>query len=68
MTIDAYTVNKVTGNMPAVDRNRNKEQWPHLRNIDIPSSSEKPIVDMLMGLDYADILNTIEERRGKQQD
>ena len=68
MTINAYTVNKVTGNMPVVDWNRYKEQWPHLRNIDFPSSSEKPIVDMLIGLDYADILYAIEERRGKPGD
>ena len=33
MKLNAYTVNKVTGDMPVVDWNHYKEQWPHLRNI-----------------------------------
>ena len=68
MKINAYTVNKVTGNMPVVDWNRYKQQWPHLRNIDFPSSSRRPIVDVLIGLDCADLLYGIEERRGKPGD
>ena len=58
----AYTVNKVTGNMPVVDWNSYKEQWPHLRNIDFPSSSKRPIVDILIGLDCANLLYAFEER------
>ena len=68
MKINAYTVNKVTGNMPVVDWNRYKQQWPHLRNIDFPASSRKVIVDVLIGLDCADLLYAIEERRGKPGD
>ncbi|MCU7929154.1 MAG: DUF1759 domain-containing protein, partial [Candidatus Thiodiazotropha sp. (ex Dulcina madagascariensis)] len=68
MKINAYTVNKVTGNMPVVDWNRYKKQWPHLRNIDFPSSPRRPIVDVLIGLDSADLLYAIEERRGKPGD
>ena len=68
MKINAYTVNKVTGNMPVVDWNRYKQQWPHLRNIDFPSSSRRPIVDVLIGPDCADLLYSIEESRGNPGD
>ena len=68
MKVNAYTVNKVTGNMPVVDWNRYKEQWPHLRNIDFPSSSKRPIVDILIGLDCTDLLYAIEGRRGQLGD
>ena len=68
MTVSAYTVNRVTGNMPVVDWNNNKKKWPHLRNIIFPSSPRRPIVDMLIGLDCADLLYAIEEVRGRPGD
>ena len=42
--------------MPIVDWNHYKEQWPHLRNINFPSSSKRSIVDILIELDCADLL------------
>ena len=68
MKLNAYTVNKVTGDMPIVGWNHYKEQWPHLRNINFPSSSKRSIVDILIGLDCADLLYAIEERHGKPGD
>ena len=65
MVINAYTVNRVTGNMPVIKWNKYKKQWPHLRNIDFPTSPSRPIVDMLIGLDCADLLYVIQEVRGK---
>ena len=62
MKINAYTVNKVTGNMPVVDWNQYKNQWRHLKDIELPSSPRRPIVDMLIWLDCADLLYAIEER------
>ena len=63
MVVNAYTVDRLTGNMPVVDWNKYKKQWPHLRNIDFPSSPRRPIVDMLIGLDCTDLLYAIEEVR-----
>ena len=63
MVVNAYTVNRVTGNMHVVDWNKYKQQWPHLGNINFPPSPKKSIVDMLIGLDCADLLYAIEERR-----
>ena len=65
LIVNAYTVDRVTGNMHVVDWNKYKKQWPHLRNIDFPSSTRRPIVDMLIGLDCADLLYAIEEVRGR---
>lgn len=65
MMVNAYTVNRVTGNMPVVNWNQYKKRWSHLRNIDFPSSPRRPIVDMLIGLDCADLLYAIEEVRGR---
>ena len=63
--VSACTVDRVTGNMPVVEWNKFKQQWSHLRNINFPTSATRPIVDMLLGLDCADLLYAIQEVRGK---
>ena len=63
--ISACTVDRVTGNMPVVEWNKLKQQWPHLKNIKFPTSATRPLVDMLLGLDCADLLYAIQEVRGK---
>ena len=65
MLVNAYTVDRVTGNMHVVDSNKYKQQWSHLRRFNFPPSPKKPIVDMLIGLDCADLLYAIEEKRGR---
>ena len=63
--INACTVDRVTGNMPVIEWNKYKNRWPHLRNIDFPTLATRPIVDMLLGLDCADLIYAIQEVRGK---
>ena len=63
--VSACTVDRVTGNMPVVEWNKFKQQWSHLRNINFPTSATRPIVDMLLGLDCADLIYAIQEVRGK---
>ena len=63
--VSACTVDRVTGNMPVFKWNKFKQQWSHLRNIDFPTSATRPIVDMLLGLDCADLLYAIQEVIGK---
>ena len=65
MIVNAYTVNRVTGNMPVVDWNKYKQRCPHLRNIDFPCSSRRPVVDMLKGLDCIDLHLALQEVRGR---
>ncbi|MCG7879402.1 MAG: retroviral-like aspartic protease family protein, partial [Candidatus Thiodiazotropha endolucinida] len=63
--VSAYTANRVTGSMTVVAWNEYKMQWPHLKNISFPQSSSRPIVDVLIGLDCADLHCALKEVRGK---
>lgn len=40
MTVNAYTANRVTGDMSVFDWNRCKQRWPYLRNIDFPTAQK----------------------------
>ena len=51
--------------MPVIEWNKYRNQWDHLRNIDFPTAAPRPIVDMLLGLDCADLIYAIQEVRGK---
>ena len=53
--ISAYTADRITGNMAVVDWNKFKMEWPHLRNINFPRPAIRPIVDVLIGLDCAEL-------------
>ena len=64
MKVSAYTAKRVTGNMKVIDWNKYKRQWPHLRGIEFPTSTARPIVDILVGLDCADLHYALEEKRG----
>ena len=63
--VSAYTTNRVTGNMTVVDWNRYKAQWPHLKNVNFQQSPTRPIVDILLGLDCAELHYAYEEVRGR---
>ena len=65
MVVNANKVNRVTGNMPVVDLNTFKTQRAILQNIDFQSSPSRPVVDMSIGLDCADLLYAIQEVRGR---
>ena len=65
MIVNAYTVKTVTGNMPVVDWNNYKQRWPYLRHIEFPCSSRRPIVDMLIELDCAELHFALQEVRGR---
>ena len=59
------TTDRVTGSLKAVDWDRFKDQWNHLRHIHFPVPSKKPVVDILIGLDYSDLHTSLEEVVGK---
>lgn len=63
--VSAYTANRVTGNMTVVDWNKYRAQWPHLKNVNFQQSATRPIVDILIGLDCADLHYALEEIRGR---
>ena len=64
-TVTAFTADQVTGDMEAVNWNRYKRNWPHLKNIVFPYTNVQPRVDVLIGLDCADLHHAVEEVRGR---
>ena len=53
--ITALTTNRVTGNMRVTDWSKCAEQWSHLRGIAFHQLGSQPSVDLLIGLDSADL-------------
>ena len=64
MSVTAYTANRVTGDMSVIHWNEYTAQWPYLRRVDFPVPAEKPIVDILIGLDCLDLHCAIAEVSG----
>ena len=54
-TISAFTTNRVTGDVHAIDWNMHKHQWRHLQGIKFQSLGKRPIIDISIGIDYADL-------------
>ena len=64
----AYTTERVTGNMQVVDWSKMSTKWEHLQGIKFPSAGPRPIVDLLIGVDQADLLYSVEDVRGQPGD
>ncbi|CAB4034781.1 Hypothetical predicted protein, partial [Paramuricea clavata] len=64
-TMEAYTTEKVTGDMKVVNWNQYATKWSHLKDIEFPVIASKPFVDILIGLDYADLHYSVKDVRGQ---
>ena len=47
-----------------VDWSRHKHKWKHLKGIKFPQVGPRPIVDLLIGVDQADLLYSLEDVKG----
>ena len=65
MKIHAFTADSVRGNMKAIDWRSFENKWNHLKGIAFPIIGARPIIDILIGIDYADLHCSIQERKGK---
>ena len=63
--ITAFTTSRVTGNMNVIDRNTCAREWPHLKGLNFPQLGPRPIVDLLIGLDCADLHYSFKGIRGR---
>ena len=63
--IAAFTANRVTGNMKAVNWTRYAKNWNHFEDIKFPYLGPRPIVDILISIDYADLHYSIKDVKGK---
>ena len=63
--ITAFTTSRVTGNMNVIDWNTCAREWPHLKGLNFPQLGPRPIVDLLIGLDCADLHYSFKDIRGR---
>ena len=64
--LTAYTTERVTGNVKIVNWKICANRWEHLKDIEFPDVGKKPFVDMLIGIDHADLHFSLKEVRGKK--
>ena len=62
-----FTTKRMTGNMDAVDWNSCAKEWSHLKGLPFPKMGPRPIMDIFIGLDCADLLAEIFEARQDSQ-
>ena len=48
-----------------VDWSKHEHKWKHLKGTKIPQVGPRPIADLLIGADHADLLYSLEDIRGK---
>ncbi|KAK3732000.1 hypothetical protein QZH41_005502 [Actinostola sp. cb2023] len=66
--VSAFTADRVTGNMKVIDWNNCAKKWNHLRSVNFPYLGPRPIVDVLIGIDYADLHYSIQDIRGNPEE
>ena len=62
--LEAYTTNRVTGNMRPFDWSRKSGMWPHLQRVKFLNPIGRPIVDVLIGVNHAYLHTALEEVHG----
>ena len=63
--VSAFTSTPVTGDMRPVNWKVQATKWKHLKGINFPNLGLRPIVDMLIGIDYAKLHHSIKDIRGQ---
>ena len=65
LQVTAYTATRVTGTMSAFDWTEYTQRWAHLQHINFPRVAKRPVVDVLIGIDCADLHCALQEVRGR---
>ena len=55
MKIHAFTGDRVTASMKAINSRSFANKWNHLKGITFPIVGARPVIDILIGIDYADL-------------
>ena len=63
--VSLLTTEKVTGNLKPVDWYQEASKWGQLTDIPFPRLEKKSIVDVLLGVDHADLHYSVQDVRGK---
>ena len=64
-TINAFTAERVTGNMKVIDWGKYTTKCTHLKGIQFPNPCIRPIVDLLIGIDYVELHYSFKDVRGQ---
>ena len=64
-TVSAFTTERVTGNLEAIDWRKHANKWPHLRGIQFPKPGPHPLVDILIGVDHVDLHYSFKDVKGR---
>ena len=63
--MSVFTADKVTGNLKAVNCSNYKNKWDHLKQIQFPKLSSRPVIDLLIGTDYSDLHYILRDIKGQ---
>ena len=63
--MSADTVPSVTGTMKPANWQKRRKQWAHLQNVDFLKPGPRPVIDLLIGLDYSDLHYSIHDVKGE---
>ena len=66
--ISAFTTGRVTGQLTVIDWAKHGHKWNHLHDVQFPSVRTRNIVDMLIGIDYANLHYSMKDIRGQPGD
>ena len=61
--ISAFTATTVTRDMQPVDWKRQAIKWKHLQGINFPNLGPRPVIDMLIGIEYAELHYSVRDVR-----
>ena len=61
----ALALDNVVGDMKVIEWCKRKNDWHHLKNINFPVAIRRQVVDVLIGADYLEMHQALEEKRGK---
>ena len=67
-TASAFTTEKITGTLEAIDWGRCAHNWPHLRGIQFPERGSHLLVDILIGVDQIDLYYSFKDVKGRPGD
>ena len=64
-TVSAFTTERATGNLEAIDWRKYANKWSHLRGIQFPKPGPHPLVDILIGVDHVDLHYSFKDVRAR---
>ena len=63
--ITAFTTKRVTGSLQAVSWRHRASDWDHLKHLPFPEVATRKTIDLLIGLDQAELHSAIREVKGR---